>query len=166
MGATEAGGAAETEWMSQEMPGLRIVSDDTWEAAHARLDAARKTYLRGTNGRVWGRPPSGVDSKYLLTGLVRCDCCGGGNWLRSRSHGSKGHKTRVHRYACAIHDSRGGKVCANGREALMEDADLAALELLGDDVLDPAIVMEVTRRAVAALTKPADTSTTRKALAG
>ena len=32
-------------------------------------------------------------------------------------------------------------------------------------MLDPAIVTEVTRRAVKALTKPADTSTTRKALA-
>ena len=56
-------------------------------------------------------------------------------------------------------------MCGNGREALMVDADIAALELLADDVLDPVIVAEVTKRAVAALTTPTDTSTTRKGMA-
>jgi hypothetical protein len=49
----------------------------------------------------------------------------------------------------------------------MEDADQAALELLADDALDPAIVEAVTKRAVAELLAGApDTSAERERLAG
>src|SRR4051812_4807989 len=51
-------------------PELAIVSDDTWKAAHARLDARRRVYLAATKGQPFGRPPLGDPSKYLLTNLA------------------------------------------------------------------------------------------------
>jgi DNA invertase Pin-like site-specific DNA recombinase len=49
----------ETEWIRVPAAELRIVSDELWEAAHARLSASRASYLRGTRDERWGRPPSG-----------------------------------------------------------------------------------------------------------
>ena len=56
---------------------LRIVPDDLWTAAHTRLATVRRVCLEGTNGRPFGRPPLGASSKYLLTNLALCGCCGG-----------------------------------------------------------------------------------------
>ena len=47
---------------------MPIVPEELWNAAHERLRRGRDTYLRGTDGRLFGRPGSGVESKYLLPG--------------------------------------------------------------------------------------------------
>src|SRR5215813_9441292 len=44
-------------------PELRIVNEELWNAAHARIDRSRAAYLRGTKGSTYGRPPTGVESK-------------------------------------------------------------------------------------------------------
>jgi hypothetical protein len=36
--------------------GLLIVSDELWAAVHERLGEARESYLRGTQGKIWGIP--------------------------------------------------------------------------------------------------------------
>ena len=79
----------EDEWLRVDLPELRIVNDKLWKAVQARLTQARKVYLRGTNGQLWGRPTGGVESKYLLPGLARCGVCGGGLYVKSRSHGTR-----------------------------------------------------------------------------
>ena len=84
------------EWVSIDAPQLRIVTDDVWDAVHARLDASRRQYLRGTKGQLWGRPARGVESKYLLPGLARCGSCNGSIYVKSRSHG----KRRAYFYGC------------------------------------------------------------------
>jgi site-specific DNA recombinase len=53
----------EAEWIRMAAPDARIVSDADWQAAHVRLTATRETYLRTTDGRVWGRPLAGLASK-------------------------------------------------------------------------------------------------------
>ena len=59
-GEPHRSGRAESEWIRQDVPQLQIVSQELWDAAHTRLASARRTYLRGTNGALWGRPPTGV----------------------------------------------------------------------------------------------------------
>jgi len=79
------------EWIRLEAPELRIVSDQTWGDAQARLDGAKAAYLRGTRGRLEGRPANGIESKYLLTGLLQCGGCGAaltvmsGDWKTHRA---------------------------------------------------------------------------------
>lgn len=67
------------DWIRVPVPHLHIVSDALWTAAHERLDTSRRSYLLGAEGRLWGKPANGVESKskYLLTGMAVCGMCGG-----------------------------------------------------------------------------------------
>ena len=125
----------DTDVIRTPVPLWRIVTDDLWAAAHRRLAAAADIYLRATNGQVWGRPPSELASKYLLSGKLRCACCGGSMTVRSRAHGSK----RFYYYICSSDDSRGKSVCGNSLLLPMKGADQ---EIIGkvSFLLDPEIV--------------------------
>ena len=79
----------ETAWLKTTAPHLRIVTDAEWEAAHERMGTSRLNYLRATDGKLWGKPANGVESKYLLTGMAVCGECGGGMLVYSRAHGKK-----------------------------------------------------------------------------
>ena len=131
----------ESEWLRVPAPELRIVDEELWNAAHTRLAATRQTYLRTQGGRLWGRPPSGLAGKYLLTGLARCGVCGGGLEVRSRSHGRR----RTFFYSCSSFYRRGPEVCPNRYEIPMQAADIAVTEALLEELLTPdrlAVVLE------------------------
>ena len=81
----------ESDWIRTDVPDLRVVSDQEWDAAHRRLKSAAAVYLRSTNGHLWGRPPSGIESKYLLSGPGQCACCGASMTVRSSSRGRRRH---------------------------------------------------------------------------
>ena len=143
-GRTKQQQRPEAEWLRIEAPELRIVDETVWTAAHGRLARARQTYLRGTNGRLWGRPVGGVESKYLLTGLARCGVCGGGLYVKSRSH-------RYHRayfYGCTAYHKRGSTVCPNGGEIPMTRADDVVFEAVLEDFLSPDVIEAVVMRAL------------------
>ena len=115
----------------KEMPELRLVSDDLWNAAHARLKNTTAAYLRFTNGRVWGRPESGTVSPYLLTGLSVCGQCGASLLVRTLKGG------RYAYYACSYHHLRGDKACPNNLTMPMKAADTAVLTELREHILNP-----------------------------
>jgi site-specific DNA recombinase len=123
-----------TERVEVAAPHLRIVDDDLWEAAHRRLASAAAVYVRSTNGQMWGRPPSGIESEHLLSGWGRCACCGGSMTVRASSH------RRQFYYVCANYDRRGRTVCANSLRLPMARADAALVTKVRDYVLDPEIV--------------------------
>ena len=65
------------DWITQTVPELRIVSEAIWSAAKARQSAMRADQPEPaasplTTARDRKRP------RYLLSGLTRCGCCGGG----------------------------------------------------------------------------------------
>ena len=91
----------EKDWIKIPMPQLQILTEGEWKAAHDRLTATRAVYLRGTKGELWGRPASTLDSKYLLTGLVKCGLCGGSVYVKSSSR--KGARALF--YGCWLHDT-------------------------------------------------------------
>ena len=136
-----------TEWVRVQAPEYRIVSDDLWLRAHQQLERARQAYLRGTRGHLHGRPTHGSESRYLLTGFVRCAICGGGFCVRSRSHGSQ----RAYFYACTSYHKRGRAICANRLEAPMHRADEAILGSLRRYVLDPEVVHRAVHEATVEL---------------
>src|SRR5439155_22655014 len=47
------------EHLHVEASELRIVTDELWQAAHARLSSSREAYLRTNDGRLWGKPTNG-----------------------------------------------------------------------------------------------------------
>ena len=63
------------QWLTVDVPALRIVDDDLWRAAHRRIAASAAAYIRATNGRLYGRPALSHESKYLLTGFASCAAC-------------------------------------------------------------------------------------------
>jgi site-specific DNA recombinase len=68
-----------------DVPALRIVDETLWRRAHERLDAGRALYLAVNKGKGFGRPPSGRESPYLLTGLGTCAICGGSMCVLTRA---------------------------------------------------------------------------------
>jgi site-specific DNA recombinase len=133
------------EWIRMEAPELRIVPDDLWLAAHQRITRVRASYLRGTDGRLWGRPLRGTDSKYLLPGLARCGICNGSIYVKSRK-GTAG-KDRAFFYGCTSFHLRGSSVCSNGLELPMELADRAVLDAFARDILRPEVIEAALERA-------------------
>ncbi len=134
----------EKDWLKLPMPQLQIVSEGEWKAAHDRLDATRMVYLRGTKGELWGRPASNLESKYLLTGLVRCGQCGGNLYVRTSSRKSG----RALFYGCMTYHLRGRTVCSNNLLTPMERADEEVLGALERQVLHPDITRTVVRKAL------------------
>ena len=134
----------EKEWLKIPAPHLQIISESEWKTAHDRLDATRSTYLRGTKGELWGRPTSSLDSKYLLTGLVKCGQCGGSLYVKSSSR--KGQ--RAFFYGCMSFHLRGRSACTNSLLVPMEAANEAVLKVLEENVLHPDVTDTVVKKAV------------------
>ncbi|GCE84503.1 recombinase family protein [Komagataeibacter diospyri] len=70
----------ESEWVIQEVPELRIVEQDLWDAVKARQ--AETTFSqpeRGNEALNDRRRP-----RHLFAGLIRCGCCGGGYSMISK----------------------------------------------------------------------------------
>ena len=111
----------ESEWITQEVPELRIVPQELWNKAKARqkdLDA-RKPGLWRRN-----RP------RYLLSGLIKCGECGGGYSKINTTH-----------YGCSATRNKGESVCTNRKTIArdrLEDAVLSALQthLMSDKLVE------------------------------
>ena len=68
----------ESEWITQDVPHLRIVDDELWQAVAGRLKATSKRRAGGGARdagpfRFWEQQRP----RYLLSGLTRCGVCGG-----------------------------------------------------------------------------------------
>ena len=61
-----------SEWMSKDVPGLRIVPDEIWTAAKARQKHTRHTMKAAGAIGAAKRP------QYLFSGLTKCGICGAG----------------------------------------------------------------------------------------
>ncbi|MBI4207199.1 MAG: recombinase family protein [Betaproteobacteria bacterium] len=131
------------DWIRVPVPHLRIVSDDLWAAAHERLEVSRQSYLRSTDGRLWGKPANGIESKYLLTGMAVCGPCGGALTVRSRSHG----RQRKLFYHCLTNIVRGRTICPNDMITPLEDAEAAVRETFERHVLREDVVMAAVQEA-------------------
>jgi hypothetical protein len=114
-------------------PAWRIITDAEWQAVHGRLDVVRTLYLTHTAGHSFGRPPLGDPSKYLLTNLALCGCCGGPLRSKSRTEGRRF-------YVCAGYHERGRTICANNADVPMTTADHELIETLLEDVLEPSMI--------------------------
>ena len=67
----------ESEWVIQEAPELRIVEDDLWVAVKERQRTV-KHERRDDGEEIENHFRDRRRPKYLLSGLTKCGCCGGG----------------------------------------------------------------------------------------
>lgn len=103
----------EAEWQTREDPALRIVPDDLWRRAQARI-------------RVNGPKGKGAAPRTLFGGLLRCQECGGPMIAINRV-----------RYGCNAHKDRGDAVCRNGRTVLRDVVDRRLIAEVRDELMAP-----------------------------
>jgi DNA invertase Pin-like site-specific DNA recombinase len=65
----------ESEWVISQVPALRIVDDEQWQAVQARYAAVQKKWRSAEPGK---RFRQFVRPKYLFTGMTKCGVCGAG----------------------------------------------------------------------------------------
>ena len=124
----------QSEWIVTEVPDLRILDDELWQAAKARQDDIAVQYAgvieatRSAHNAMnrTHRPRS------LLSGLVHCGCCGGSYTLRGQG-----------RFACSNHiDTRS---CSNGHSIARDKLEARVLEGLRDRLMSPEVAAEAIR---------------------
>lgn len=119
------------ETIVTEIAEWRIVDDDLWLAVQERFTS------RGPRAPI-GRPPA----RYALTGIARCEGCGGAIMsAHTRIYGG-GHE-RVKVYACGRHHQRGNAVCPVTVYQRMEDVESALVEYLQEHMLNERVLEQV-----------------------
>jgi site-specific DNA recombinase len=87
--------------ITRDEPALRIISDDLWQRTRTRqAKQARELGTRVIGGLRKHRPGAGRPSKYVLSGLLKCEACHAGFVM---SNGE--------RYQCASHTNGGDAAC-------------------------------------------------------
>lgn len=132
--------------ITKEIPALRIIDEVLWNKVQKRLMAVRETYIRDNNGNLWGRPETGRESKYLLSGLTRCGCCGGNITVVG------GQKHKHYYYGCSYNQNRGENACANNHRVKMPELDNAVIDAI-KQLLTPEALDYVTDKAIEIIKK-------------
>ena len=70
-----------SEWITKDVPGLRIIDDEIWQAVQTRYASVQRKWKKAEEGRRFNqfRRP-----KYLFSGLTKCGECGAGFIVYSR----------------------------------------------------------------------------------
>ena len=115
----------EKEWVVEDVPALRIVSDDLWTTVKARQSTTRQAIVcdRGVRSERARRP------HYLFSGLLTCGACGGGYTLVGARH-----------YGCANTRNRG--TCDNRLTIRRDVLEETVLRGLKDNLLQPELIHE------------------------
>ena len=144
-----------TAWVIGQVPHLRIVSQDLWEAAKTRQQAVTRE-TRPSRGRqeFWKnqRP------RYLLSGLMKCGVCG----ASYTKHGQS-------RFACAAFHDRG--TCDNRLTIRGDEVEAAILDGLKSKLMSADLFEEFAREFTAEInrqrmTEAASLDATRRELIG
>jgi len=125
----------ESEWIRTEVPDLRIVDDALWRSAKKRQGELAKLFESTTLGVRAARAAKLNGTRrpaFLLSGLLKCGCCGGRYGIVVRD-----------RYGCTNHFRRG--TCDNGRTIRRGAIEARVLSGLTDKLVSPEAVAEAVR---------------------
>jgi Recombinase zinc beta ribbon domain len=93
------------EWLVRRDESLRVVSDELWQAAHARVQQTVKSYLRRGHQLV-GKVES-TKGSYLLSGFLSCGLC------KKPLIATRRGRNLDLVYFCREHKERGDAGCTN-----------------------------------------------------
>ncbi len=128
------------EWMASDVPGLRIIPQDLWEAAQARRERQHKTAKGNTHGR---------RAQYLLSGLLECGERGSHFVIQAKRPGTN-------YYGCAAHADRGSAICSNNKLVPRNRIEERLLQVIFEEVFSPETVAYLTERVNEALRRKAE----------
>ncbi|MFC0280508.1 zinc ribbon domain-containing protein, partial [Falsigemmobacter intermedius] len=126
---------------------MRIISDDLWEAVKLRQAEMRELMNLGT-GDGPHRPERTRRPDYLLSGLMRCACCGAGYTLINKN-----------RYGCAASRTKGKSICTNRSTILREEVEARVLEGLQKKLMHPKLIAAFVKEYVKAMNEAAGAQT-------
>ena len=131
----------ESEWIRTEVPDLRIVDEDLWQAARRRQEEISKQFENVTKGVRAYRARHMNELRrpaFLFSGLLKCGCCGGNYGIVTRD-----------RYGCLNRYRRG--TCDNGRTILRDKIEARILTGLTEKLVSADAVAEAVRAYAEAL---------------
>ena len=94
-----------SEWITKDVPELRIIDDELWQAVQTRYASVQRKWKTGDEGRRFNqfRRP-----KYLFSGLTKCGECGAGFIVYSREQlgcfGSRDRGTCANKLTISRHE--------------------------------------------------------------
>ncbi|MCG0999353.1 recombinase family protein [Acetobacter persici] len=117
----------ESEWVIQDVPELRIIERDLWDAVKARQ--SKTTWSQKSRGT--GTHPLNALQRptHLLTGLIKCGCCSGGFSMISKNH-----------LGCSTARNKG--TCDNRLTIRRDVLEKSVLNGLQTQMMDPALFKE------------------------
>ncbi|MBS1073170.1 recombinase family protein [Gluconobacter cerinus] len=117
----------ESEWVLQGVPDLRIIEQDLWNAVKDRQ--SKTTWSQKSRGN--GVHPLNALQRptHLLTGLIKCGCCGGGFSMISQHH-----------LGCSTARNKG--TCENRLTIRRDVLEKSVLNGLRTQMMDPALFRE------------------------
>ncbi|PYQ90953.1 MAG: resolvase [Acidobacteria bacterium] len=81
----------QSEWITKDVPELRILDDELWQAVRDRYASIQRKWGQAERFNQFRRP------KYMFSGLTKCGVCGAGFIVYSREHlgcfGARGRGT-------------------------------------------------------------------------
>ena len=123
------------DWIVREVPGLRIVDDDLWQAVKRRqgeLTEQYATVIEATQSARANRLNGAHRPRHLLSGLLECGVCAGPYSMRGQD-----------RYGCSNHIMTGA--CSNGRGIRRSVIEERVLTGLKDRLMAPEAAAEAMR---------------------
>ena len=115
-------------WITEEIPDLRIISDDLWQSVKSRQEATRSRVISdGVTRSERARRP-----KHLFSGLLTCGKCHGGFSVVGKAY-----------YGCA--NARNKGTCDNRLTITKTDLEARVLNGLRDQLLHPDLIAEFAR---------------------
>ena len=118
------------KWTVQDVPALRVIDEDLWQAVKARQGSIRASdgVAKARATRFWERRRS----RHLLSGLVRCKECGS-------------HYAAVGRDYLACSAARGSGTCSNRQSIRRGALEALILDGLRQRLMAPELVEEFIR---------------------
>lgn len=113
------------EWVTQDVPELRIIEQKLWDDVKARQKAVKQNAQTGEQNGIWERRRA----RYLLSGLTRCGVCGGGYSMISTTH-----------VGCSTARNKG--TCDNRRTIKRSELEMRVLGALKSKLMDPGLFQE------------------------
>ena len=114
----------ESEWITQEVPELRILDDELWQAVKERQRAVKQN--RSEDGEAESSLHERRRPKYILSGLTKCGCCGGGYSMISADL-----------VGCSTARNKG--TCDNRNNIRRDQLEARVLNALRHHLMDPAL---------------------------
>ena len=115
----------EADWVTQDVPELRIVDDARWRAVRDRQASLQMTSRETASNPMVERRRA----KYLFAGLTRCGCCGGGYAMISKDL-----------LGCATSRNKG--TCDNRVNIRRDALEASVLNGLRQHLMEPALFKE------------------------